>query len=184
MYSGSDLFFLFSKQLLCRKNRMKPKSFLHGSKQSPSQETDDPVACLHMYALALLDHRNRHLSPHFQQQWILLFQVKEGGRMKLEFCVSEELIWASNEELNNLLSPKPHWRKTDFHPEYRSTTQVLEPAERSSYTALLWPEICACCYFDDDESGITYLCGSLYLQSIYIPVHLHKRWDDLYDHGP
>jgi hypothetical protein len=41
-------------------------------------------------------------------QWILLFQEKEGGRKKLEFCVSEELIWASNEELNNLLSPKPH----------------------------------------------------------------------------
>jgi len=44
MYSCSDLFFLSSKQLLCRKNQMKPKSFLHGSKQSPSQETDDPVS--------------------------------------------------------------------------------------------------------------------------------------------
>jgi len=41
-------------------------------------------------------------------QWILLFQEKEEGRKKLEFCVSEELTWASNEELNNLLSPKPH----------------------------------------------------------------------------
>lgn len=41
-------------------------------------------------------------------QWILLFQEKEEGRKKLEFCVYEELAWASNEALNNLLSLKPH----------------------------------------------------------------------------
>lgn len=41
--------------------------------------------------------------------WILLFQEKEEGRKKLEFCVFVEPIWASIEELNNLVSPKPHY---------------------------------------------------------------------------
>jgi len=43
VYICFDLFFLSSTQLLRHKNQMKPKNFLHGSRQYPSQETDDPA---------------------------------------------------------------------------------------------------------------------------------------------
>jgi hypothetical protein len=32
---------------------------------------DEPVACLHMYALAELSRRSRHLNPHFRQLGII-----------------------------------------------------------------------------------------------------------------